>query len=73
MTQVLRIRAACSHVPNVTAVPIPRKLPALDIVHSVRFDTTRASDADVADLTVCLSKFPAEVGVNPQYTSDNGG
>ncbi len=72
VAQVLHIRAACSHVPNVTAVPIARDAPALDIVNSVRFNTTRASDADVAELTTCLSKFPAEAGVDPQDASDEG-
>ncbi len=73
VAQVLRIRAACSHVPNVTADPIPRDLPALDIVHSMRFNTTRASDANVAELQTCLAKFPAAVGVNPQDSTDTGG
>jgi hypothetical protein len=73
VAQVMRIRAACSHVPNVTADPIPRNLPALDVVHSVRFDTTRASDANVAKLTACLANFPATVGVDPQDASDSGG
>ena len=73
VAQVLRIRAACSRVPNVKAVPIARNLPALDIVHSVRFNTTRASDANEAELTTCLAKFPAAVGVNPQDASDSGG
>jgi hypothetical protein len=73
VAQVLRIRAACSHVPNVTADPIAGHLPALDIVNSVRFDTTRASNANEADLAACLAKFPAAVGVNPQDASDSGG
>lgn len=73
VAQALRIRAACSHVPNVTADPIPRHLPALDIVNSMRFNTTRASDANVANLTTCLAKFPAAVGVNPQDAGDSGG
>jgi len=73
VAQVLRIRAACSHVPNVTAAPILRDQPALDIVHSVRFSTTRASDANVADLTACLARFPAEAGVDPQDASNSGG
>ena len=73
VAQVLRIRAACSHVPNVTADPIPRNLPPLDVVHSVRFDTTSASDANVAKLTTCLMNFPAAVGVNPQDASDSAG
>jgi hypothetical protein len=73
VAQVLRIRAACSHVPNVTADPIPRNLPALDVVHSVRFNTTSASDANLAKLTTCLTNFPAAVGVDPQDASDSGG
>lgn len=73
VAQVLRIRAACSHVPNVTADPIPRNLPPLDIVNSVRFDTTRASDANQAALATCLAKFPAAIGVNPQDSGDEGG
>ncbi len=73
VSQVLRIRAACSHVPNVTADPVPRNLPALDVVHSIRFNTTRASDANVAKLETCLAKFRAAVGINPQDASDSGG
>ena len=72
VAQALRIRAACSHVPNVTADPISRNLPALDVVHSVRLNTTNASDANVAELTRCLTNFPAAVGVNPQDASDSG-
>jgi hypothetical protein len=73
VAQVLRIRAACSHVPNVTADPIARNLPAIDVVNSVRYDTTRASDANVAKLASCLAKFPAALGVNPQDSGDDGG
>lgn len=73
VAQVLHIRAACSHVPDVTADPIARHLPAIDIVNSVRFNTTRASDANEAKLAACLAKFPAAVGVNPLDASDSGG
>jgi len=68
-----RIRAACSHVPNVTADPLPHRGPALDIVASVRFNTTRASDANVAELESCLAKFPAAAGIDPEDSSDSGG
>jgi hypothetical protein len=73
VAQVMRIRAACSQVPNVTADPISQNLPALDIVHSVRFNTTRATNANMAKLTTCLANFPATVGVDPQDASDSGG
>jgi hypothetical protein len=59
-------------VPNVTADPISRNLPVLDVVHSVRFNTTRASDANMAKLTTCLTNFPATVGVDPQDASGGG-
>jgi hypothetical protein len=73
VAQALRVRAACSHVPNVTAVPIPRNQPALDIVRSIRFNTTRASDANVAELETCVAKFPAAIGFDPHDASDSGG
>ncbi len=69
---VLHVRAACSHVPNVTAAPIHRNLPAIDIAQSVRYDTTRASNANVAELQQCLQKFPSVTGFSLQDASDNG-
>jgi hypothetical protein len=73
VAEALRIRAVCSHVPNVTTAPVSRSQPVLDIVHLVRFNTTRASDSDVADLAACLAKFPAAAGADPQDASDSGG
>ena len=73
VSEVKQIRAACSHVPNVTAQPIRRDQPTIDIVQGLRFNTTNASDANVAQLQVCVSKFPAAVGFNPQDASDSGG
>ena len=73
VSQVKQIRAACSHVPNVTVQPIHRNQPTIDIVQGLRFNTTNASDANVAQLQVCVSKFPAAVGFNPQDASDSGG
>jgi hypothetical protein len=70
MAQVLRIRAACAHVPNVTVVPIPRSEPPVDMVQSIRFNTTGASDANVAELETCLAKYPAVNGVDQQDASD---
>jgi hypothetical protein len=73
VAQVLRIRAACSHVPNVTAAAVHRNEPAIDITQSLRFDTTKASDASVAKLEMCLSRFPAVIGFDPEDSSDTGG
>lgn len=71
--QVKEIRAACSHVPNVKAAPIRFDQPTIDIVQGLRFNTTDASDANVAQLQVCVSKFPAAIGFDPQDSSDSGG
>ena len=73
VSQVKQIRAACSHVPNVTVQPIRRNQPTIDIVQGLRFNTTNASDANVAQLQICVSKFPAAVGFSPQDASDSGG
>jgi len=73
VAQVKQVRAACSHVPNVTVQKIQRNQPEIDIVQGLRFNTTNASDANVAPLQVCVSKFPAAVGFNPQDASDSGG
>ncbi len=69
---VLRIRAACSHIPNVTAVPLRRHLPAIDVAASVQYDTTKASNANIAQLQLCLQNYPAVIGFDPQDSSDNG-
>jgi hypothetical protein len=73
VAQVKEIRAACSHVPNVKAAPIRLDQPTIDIVQGLRFNTTDASDANVAQLQVCVSQFPAAIGFNPQDSSDSGG
>lgn len=72
VSQVKQIRAACSHVPNVTVQPIHRDQPAIDITAGLRFNTTNASDANVAQLQMCVSRFPAAVGFNPQDAGDSG-
>jgi len=71
--QVKQVRAACSHVPNVTAAPIHSDQPAIDVTAGLRFNTTDASDANVAQLQMCVSKFPAAVGFDPLDASDRGG
>jgi hypothetical protein len=70
--QLLRIQAACSHIPNVTAYPFPRHHTELDVQAGVRYNTTKATDANVAQLQACLQKFPAVVGFTPGDTGDDG-
>jgi hypothetical protein len=72
VSQLLRIQAACSHIPNVTAYPFPRPHTALDLAAGVRYNTTAATDSNVAQLQECLQKFPAVVGFTPDDTGDEG-
>jgi hypothetical protein len=72
VTQLLRIQAACSHIPNVTAYPFPKHVTELDLQAGVRYNTTSASDSNVAQLQQCLQKFPAVVGFTPMDTGDEG-
>ena len=56
------VSAACAHVPGVRAVPVKPTSPG-NIVSSVRFYTTHASDADMARLQDCLQRFPVVQGL----------
>jgi len=69
---VLHVRQACSHVPNVTAAPIHRTKAAIDMIDALRYDTTNASDANLAQLQVCLQRFPSVAGLNFQTAGDSG-
>jgi hypothetical protein len=72
VTQLLRIRAACSHIPNVTPLPFPKQHTVLNLMAGVRYDTTTATDSNVARLQECLQKFPAVQGFTPMDTGDEG-
>jgi hypothetical protein len=68
-----KIRAACSHVPNVHPEPLPKQHSVINLMSGVRFDTTNANDGQVAELQVCLQKFSAVQGFTPQESGDEGG
>jgi hypothetical protein len=61
---MLTARAACSHLPHATPEPIPTALNATTGTYDVRFRIDQASDADIARLEGCLTKFPSIEGVN---------
>ena len=67
----LQVRAACDKLPNVSAAPIPRDVPVTSAVSVIVYKVTGASNADIARLQVCLSKFPSVQGLNLQDSSDN--
>jgi hypothetical protein len=59
----LQVRAACSHVPKAVPEPLPRSNKLSDYDNDVRYRIDKASDADVAQLENCLSKFRVVRGV----------
>jgi hypothetical protein len=69
---LLHVRQACSHVPNVTATPIHRTKAAIDMIDALRYDTTNATDANLAELQQCLQRFPSVAGLDFQDAGDSG-
>jgi hypothetical protein len=70
---LLKVRAACSRVPNVRPVALPRKRTTANMTDALTYITTNASDADLARLQVCLQKFPSVAGFTPGDAGDEGG
>ena len=69
---LLKVRAACSHVPNVHAEPLPAKRTAGTMMDALVYTTTDATDANLAQLQECLQKFSAVQGINFADASDEG-
>jgi hypothetical protein len=59
----LKVRAACSHVPQAIPEPLPTDHLASDQVNDVRYRVDHASDGDLAKLQQCLQRFPSVVGI----------
>ena len=72
LAQRLAVRTACAKPPAVVAQPLPSDLNSPYALQQVTYQTTHASDADVARLEECLAKFPAVAGVVLQDSSDQG-
>ncbi len=73
LAQRLAIRNACAKTPGVTAQPLPPDLKAPYALQQVTYQVTHASDADVALLETCLSRYRSVVGITLQDASDQGG
>jgi hypothetical protein len=67
---LLKVRAACSHVPNVRPEALPPGRKTLDMIYAVRFRTDNASDANLAQLQQCLQHFPSVTGIDFQDTGN---
>jgi hypothetical protein len=67
---LLKVRTACSHVPNARPEALPPGRKGLGMIYSVRFRTDNASDANLAQLQQCLQRFPAVLGIDFEDTGD---
>jgi hypothetical protein len=68
----LHVRAACSHVQNAPPLPLPAKRSVINMMYGVRYDTTNASPANLAELQTCLQQFKSVEGVDPEDVGDEG-
>jgi hypothetical protein len=73
LATVLHVRTACSRIENTPPMPLPAQRSVVAMMYGVRFDTTNATPANVAELQTCLQRFPAVQGVEPQSAGDEGG
>jgi hypothetical protein len=72
VAQELHVRAACSHVPNVRPMALPSHRTLINSMSAVAYNTTNASDGNVAQLQECLSKFKFVQGITQQTAGDEG-
>jgi hypothetical protein len=57
-----QVTVGCSHVPGMHPEPVKPTSPG-GVVASVRFNATKATDADVVRLQRCLRRFPVVEGM----------
>ena len=72
LAQRMAVRTACAKPPNVIPQPLPSNMNTPYALAQVIYQINQASDADVAVLETCLSKFPAVQGISLQDSSDEG-
>ncbi len=68
----LHVRAECSHVQNTPAMALPAQRTFVAMMYGVRYNTTNASPANIAELQTCLQRFSAVEGVDPEDAGDEG-
>jgi len=61
--EMLKVRAACSHLAAAKPEPIPPHVLKVDLPDDIRYEVNQASDAQIARLTQCLNRFPSVVGI----------
>jgi hypothetical protein len=73
VSTVLKVRAACSHIPNIRAQGLPKQADAETLMYSVTYITTNASNANLAQLQECLQHYPSVAGIDFEDAGDEGG
>jgi hypothetical protein len=66
VTELLQVRAACAHLPNVVLQAPPSGKNPLTAIYALRYDTSNASPADIVRLRDCLQRFKSVAGVTFQ-------
>jgi len=73
LAQKLTVRTACAKAPDVVAAPLPPDLSSSPYaLEQVTYQIDKASDAEVARLEECLTKYPSVLGVTLQDSADDG-
>jgi hypothetical protein len=73
LAQKLTVRTTCAKVPAVVPQAVPSDLKKYPYAfEQLTYQVNHASDADVAALEKCLTKFPSVAGVTLQDSSDEG-
>ena len=72
LAQRMAVRTACAKPPDVIPQALPSNMNSPYALAQVVYQINQASNADVAVLETCLSKFPAVAGISLQDSSDKG-
>jgi hypothetical protein len=73
LQQRMAVRTACAKIPAVTPQPLPSDTGSPYALEQLIYQINKASDADIALLQECVSKFPSVVaGMTLQDSSDEG-
>lgn len=57
----MKVRATCSHIPNVNVEPLPTDHKLSDEIYDVRYEVGSASTVELARFQQCLSRFPSSI------------
>ena len=70
---MLKVRAACSGIPNVVPEALPHKKNVVTMSGAVTYQTNNATDANLAQLQQCLQRYPSVAGIDFGDSGDDGG